>query len=75
MFYGKEEVKFFLGCKDTKAYSVIREMANDLVEKGYCRPPHGKIQKSVFCEKFLLDMELCDREFRKHQQRIKKNKL
>lgn len=69
MFYGKEEIKFFLNCEDTKAYQVIREMANDLVKAGYSRPPHGKIQKKVFCEKFLLDIDTCEK---KYQQFMKK---
>lgn len=70
MFYGKDEVKFFLQCKDSKAYQVIRELADGLVKKGYSRPPHGKIQKKVFCEKFMLNMEECDRAYQQYQRSI-----
>lgn len=70
MFYGKEEVKFFLQCKDSKAYQVIRELADGLVKKGYSRPPHGKIQKKLFCEKFILDMEDCDKAYQQYKKSI-----
>lgn len=75
MFYGKDEVKFILRCKDTKAYNVIRELAEELVAKGYSRPPHGKIQKTVFCERFLLDMDICDKEYEKYKERLKTEEL
>lgn len=70
MFYGKNEIKFFLRCKDGKAYQVIRELAEGLVKKGYARPPHGKIQKKIFCEKFLLNMEECDKAYQQYQRSI-----
>lgn len=52
MFYGKEEVKFFLGCKDTKAYSVIREMANDLVERATADRHMEKYKNQFFVRNF-----------------------
>lgn len=63
MFYGKKEIMFLLECKEAKAYQVIRELSNELLKKGYCRPPHGKIQKVFFCENYMLDVRECDESY------------
>lgn len=60
MWYTAEDVMILLGVAQTKAYEVIRELAAELVAENYLKPPAGKIQKKLFCEKFLLDREECD---------------
>lgn len=60
MWYTAEDVMVLLDVAQTKAYEVIRELAAGLVAGNYSKPPAGKIQKKLFCEKFMLDREECD---------------
>lgn len=72
-FYRVEDVEILLGVSTSKAYKVIRELGDELEKEGYHRPPAGRIQKCRFCEKFLMDMEDCDKELR--NKRIKGSDL
>lgn len=52
-YYGVEDVMSILGCGRTKAQDVIRELNNELEEKGYRRWPRGKISKRYFNERYI----------------------
>lgn len=67
MWYGVEDVMTLLGVKQSKAYQVIRKLADEIAktkipgkDRCYARPPAGKIQKSYFCEKFMFEQVECD---------------
>ncbi len=67
MWYTAQDVMILLEVKQTKAYAIIKELGNELVktkipgtDRYYARPPAGKIQKSFFCEKFMLNRTECD---------------
>lgn len=49
-FYGAAEVMACLGCKENKAYTIIRTLRNELTSSGQLTPayPKGKIPKSYF---------------------------
>lgn len=61
VIYGKEEITMILRCSDTYAYRTIRNLTIELEEKGFCTPCQGKIQAKFFCDRFGLDMEVCER--------------
>ena len=50
-FYGKDDVKRLLGCADSYAYRVIRDLREEMAAKGYILPPAGKISKAYFDER------------------------
>ena len=50
-FYDKEDVKRILECADSYAYKVIRELRDEMADKGYILPPAGKISKAYFDER------------------------
>lgn len=52
-YYTVDDVMVILGCKRTKAQDVIRELNDELVEKGYRKWPKGKISKKYFNERYL----------------------
>lgn len=52
-YYGVEDVMHILGCGRTKAQDVIRELNDELEEKGYRRWPKGKISKKYFNERYI----------------------
>lgn len=52
-YYTVDDVMIILGCKRTKAQDVIRELNEELVEKGYRRWPKGKISKKYFEERYM----------------------
>ena len=56
-FLGVEEVMRYLGCKQSKAYSVIRAMNKELVEANRLFPgiPQGKVPKKYFLERFMIE--------------------
>jgi hypothetical protein len=67
MFYYVEDIMQILGIAHTKAYEIIRNLADDLAktkvpgkEITYCKPPAGRIQKAYFCERFALNVSDCD---------------
>lgn len=56
-FLGAEEVMSYLGCRENKAYSVIRALRMELVEAGKLTPayPQGKIPRKYFFERCMID--------------------
>lgn len=56
-FIGVEEVKEYLGCKDSKAYDIIRALKRELVEDGRLTPayPKGKVPKKYFLERCMIE--------------------
>ena len=67
MWYGVEDVMTLLGVKQSKAYQVIRKLADEIAktkipgkDRCYERPPAGRIQKSYFFEKFMFEQVECD---------------
>ena len=68
MWYGVEDVMTLLGVKQSKAYQVIRKLADEIAktkipgkDRCYERPPASRIQKSYFCEKYMFNIEECDK--------------
>lgn len=68
MWYTIKDVMAILGVSRAKGYEVMRCMADELEktkmpgsDRCYARPPAGKIQKSYFCQKFMFDVNECDR--------------
>lgn len=50
--YNVNDVKKILDCADSYAYKVIRELREEMANKGYILPPAGKISKAYFDERF-----------------------
>ena len=68
MWYTATDVMTLLSVKQAKAYQVIKTLADEIVntkipgkDRCYARPPAGRIQKSYFCEKYMLDVDDCDK--------------
>lgn len=67
MWYTVDDVMILLGVGQSKAYQVIKALGDEIAktkipgkDRCYARPPAGRIQKSYFCEKFMLDRFECD---------------
>lgn len=60
LFYNAEAVQRICECGRTKAYEIIRGLGDDLEKQGYMRPPNGKIQKTLFCDRLKLDLAQCE---------------
>ena len=52
-YYTVQDVMEILGCKQTKAQDVIRELNDEMVEKGYKRYPKGKVSRKYFNERYI----------------------
>lgn len=68
MWYGVEDIEIILQVAQSKAYQVIRTLGIEISktkmpdkDRCYARPPAGKIQKAYFCEKYMLDVDDCDK--------------
>ncbi len=55
MFYTAREVQILLGVKTDKAYRIIRQLREDLVNQGYAQYPAGKVPKRYFLKKYFMD--------------------
>jgi len=53
-YYTVQDVMVILGCKRTKAQDAIRELNDELVQKGYMRYPRGRVPKKYFDERHYL---------------------
>lgn len=51
-----------LDVKKSKAYQIIHKLREEVEAKGKMCPKAGKIQKTYFCEQFMLDVKDCDAE-------------
>lgn len=54
---GVEEVMRYLGCKENKAYSIIRALKKELVDAGKLTPeyPNGKVPRRYFMERCMIE--------------------
>lgn len=63
-YISANEVMEYLGCKENKAYELIRQLRDELVEAGKLTPayPTGKVPRKYFFERCLDPNEKCDCE-------------
>lgn len=56
-FCGVEEVMEYLGCKENKAYSLIRGLRKELVDAGRLTKeyPQGKVPRKYFLERCMIE--------------------
>lgn len=52
-YYTVQDVMKILGCKQTKAQEIIRNLNDEMVERGYMRYPKGKVSRKYFNERFI----------------------
>jgi len=52
-YYTVQDVMKILGCKQTKAQEIIRNLNDEMVEQGYMRYPKGKVSRKYFNERFI----------------------
>ncbi len=52
-----EDVMNYLGCKENKAYELIRQLREELIKAGKLTPayPQGKIPRKYFLERCMID--------------------
>lgn len=55
LYYTVKEVKILLGVEADKAYRVIRELREELIQRGYATYPAGKVPKRYFLERYFMD--------------------
>ena len=53
-YYDVNDVMEILGCKENKAYEVIRKLNKELEQKGYIYIS-GKINKKYFNQKYMAE--------------------
>lgn len=58
-YCGAEDVMNYLGCKENKAYDLIRQLREELIEAGKLTPayPIGKVPRKYFLERCMIDEE------------------
>lgn len=56
-YIGAAEVMEYLGCKENKAYGVIRGLRKELIDAGKMYPgvPQGRIPKKYFLERCMIE--------------------
>ncbi len=56
-YIGVDEVMEYLGCKENKAYEVIRGLKKELIDAGRLYPgiPNGRIPKKYFLERCMIE--------------------
>ena len=60
-FYGASDLAIILGVSRSKSYEIINGLTADLEKIGKLSPKAGRIQKSYFCDRFMLDQKECDK--------------
>lgn len=67
MWYNCSDVMQLLNVAESTAYKIMAKLGSEISKKKipgkdicYAKPPRGKIQKSYFCEKYMLNMQDCD---------------
>lgn len=52
-----DEVMYYLGCKQNKAYEVIRGLRKELIDAGRLFPgvPGGKVPRKYFLERCMIE--------------------
>lgn len=56
-YIGAPEVMYYLGCKDNKAYEIIRGLRQELIDAGRLYPgvPQGRVPKKYFLERCMIE--------------------
>ena len=56
-YISADEVMVFLGCKENKAYEVIRGLRKELIDAGRLFPgiPQGKVPRKYFFERCMIE--------------------
>lgn len=56
-YCGAQEVMEYLGCKENKAYELIRKLRAELIEAGKLTPayPQGKVPRKYFLERCMIE--------------------
>lgn len=56
-YMGVKEAMFYLGCKQNKAYEVIRGLRKELIDAGRLFPgvPEGKVPRKYFLERCMIE--------------------
>lgn len=56
-YCGAKEVMEYLGCKENKAYELIRKLRKELIEDGKLTPeyPQGKIPRKYFLDRCMIE--------------------
>jgi hypothetical protein len=56
-YFGVEDVMEYLGCKESKAYEIVRTLRKELVDAGKLTPvyPQGKVPRKYFFERCMID--------------------
>jgi len=56
-YCGVEEVMEYLGCKENKAYELIRQLRDELIKAGKLTPayPQGKVPRKYFLERCMIE--------------------
>lgn len=56
-FIGASEVKEYIGCKDNKAYEIIRGLRKELIDSGQLFPglPQGVVPRKYFMKRMMID--------------------
>lgn len=56
-YLGAPEVMGYLGCKENKAYEVIRGLRKELIDAGriYSGIPQGKVPRRYFLERCMIE--------------------
>lgn len=52
-----QEVMEYLGCKENKAYELIRKLREELIDAGKLTPayPQGKVPRKYFLERCMIE--------------------
>lgn len=56
-YIGAAEVMEYLGCKENKAYGIIRGLRKELIDAGRLFPgvPQGKVPRRYFMERCMIE--------------------
>ena len=56
-YCGAEDVMAYLGCKENKAYELIRKLREELIEAGKLTPayPQGQVPRKYFLERCMIE--------------------
>ncbi len=56
-YIGASEVMCYLGCRENKAYGVIRGLRKELIDAGRMFPgiPQGKVPRKYFMERCMIE--------------------
>ncbi len=56
-YIGADEVMYYLGCKNSKAYKVINGLRKELIDAGrlFSEVPKGKVPRRYFMERCMIE--------------------